>query len=115
MKANAYLKMNNHKIGSKRLEDLLAKKFEVTKDEQNLYSEEYKQKIESNNMEESAIKKSKAHSQATVLSTKVKAPEFLAKEFQHMIEKRKHEEEEKRALEIKKQLLEEKKRISVKK
>ena len=39
MKANSHLKLNNHKIGSKALEDLLAKRFGVTKDEQVEYSE----------------------------------------------------------------------------
>lgn len=61
------------------------------------------------------VRKSKVHSQATVISTRIKAPENMAKDFKLMIEKRKQEEEERKALEIKRNLMEEKKKINVKK
>ena len=32
MKANSYLKLNNHKIGCKALEDIMSKRFGVSKD-----------------------------------------------------------------------------------
>lgn len=32
MNANSYIRLNNHKIGSKQLEDLLNRRFEITKD-----------------------------------------------------------------------------------
>jgi hypothetical protein len=48
MNTNSYIRLNNHKIGSKQLEDMLLRRFDITKDEQVEHSEEFKQKVVSN-------------------------------------------------------------------
>lgn len=47
----SYIRFNNNKIGSKALEDVLAKKLKITKEEQSLHYEEYSKKAHSNNEE----------------------------------------------------------------
>jgi hypothetical protein len=39
LNANANIRMNNHKIGSKQLEDLLTRRFAISKEEQVEHSE----------------------------------------------------------------------------
>ena len=56
-------------------------------------------------MEEATLKKSKAYSQSSITS-KLKGPENLTKQFQLIAEKRKQEEEERKLIELKKQILE---------
>ena len=114
MNADSNLKLKNHKVGSKAIEDLLSRRFSVNKEEQVEYSEAYRQKTEANQLEESMVRRSKVSSQVSI-SHKLKGPEVLVKEFQTIVDRRKQEEEEKRAIELKKQLLEEKKKVSVKK
>ena len=113
LNCNAHIRLHNHKVGSKALEDLLSRKFKVEKQEQVAFSEEFSAKKMASSMEESAVRRSKVHSQVSVLH-KLKGPENMAKDFKAVIEKRKHEEEEKRAQELKKQLVDERKKLSVK-
>ena len=77
MEANATIKLNNHKVGSKALEDILKQKFGVSKEEQVEHSESFGRKI-SAEMEEATLKKSKAYSQSSIAS-KLKGPENLTK------------------------------------
>lgn len=42
---NAFIRLNNHKVGSKALEDLLQKKFGISKQEQLDHSEEFTRKV----------------------------------------------------------------------
>jgi hypothetical protein len=66
-------------------------------------------------MEESNLRKSNAPSSSQAVMSRLKGPENITREFQLIIEKRKQEEEEKRALDLKRQYLEEKKKMSVRK
>jgi hypothetical protein len=70
--SNAYIRLNNHKIGSKTLEDILNRKFGISKEEQVEHSQEFSKKI-SADMEDSILRKSKAQSQASI-SSKLKGP-----------------------------------------
>ena len=79
MDCNSQIRLNNHKIGSKALEDILVKRFGLSKEEQMEHSEEFKQKI-SVEAEDSLLKKSKTQSQSSI-ATKLKGPENLTKEF----------------------------------
>jgi hypothetical protein len=44
MNANSNLKLKNHKVGSKAIEDILFRRFNVNKEEQVEYSEAFRQK-----------------------------------------------------------------------
>jgi hypothetical protein len=89
LNSNAYIRLNNHKIGSKPLEELLNKRFGITKDEQVEHSEEFSKKV-SAGLEESMLRRSKAQSNTSAL--RLKGPENLTKEFQAIAERRKLEE-----------------------
>ena len=47
----SFIRFNNHKIGSKALEDALAKKLKISKEEQSIHYEEYSKKASLSNEE----------------------------------------------------------------
>lgn len=92
---------------------MLLKRFGITKEQQVEHSEQFSKK-QSANLEQSRLNRSKAQSYVSVTS-KLKGPDSLVKEFEKIAEKRKQEEEERKVVELKKQVFEEKKKLNVKK
>lgn len=73
----SFIKFSNHKTGSKALEDALAKKLKISKEEQQIHYEEYSKKANLSN-EEDMVRKSKISSQVSIAS-KLKAPANITK------------------------------------
>ena len=73
MNCNAHIRLHNHKVGSKALEEMLSKKFGVQRQEQVAFSEEFSAKKAAVNLEESAVRKSKLMSQVSI-AQKLKGP-----------------------------------------
>lgn len=71
--SNAHIRLNNHKVGSKALEDILHKKFGISKEEQVEHSEEFNRKV-SADLEESMLRKSKTLSSQQVITSRLKGP-----------------------------------------
>ena len=78
MNTNAHIRLHNHKVGSKTLEDMLSRRFNVQRQEQVAFSEDFSAKKAAANLEESAVRKSKIMSQSSV-AQRLKGPENMVK------------------------------------
>ena len=99
--ANAHIRKNNFKVNSKGITNIL-RKLGISKEDEQDYDEEYRSKKEMSNMEGSLARKKNILTNLSMLaSSRVGGPDHLRKEFSDIVEKRKKEENERKAEEDK--------------
>lgn len=89
--SNAYVRKHTFKTGSKKLSNIL-RKFNISKEDEQDYDEEYRNRKAIQEMENSLSRKNEvAKNVSQLVASRVQGPEHLKKEFNDMIQKRRKE------------------------